>query len=122
MRCALAASWGELWGQFSGAKRSDSKATDTDPWTLPRSEYEEMWLHSGQVVKTSLPKSSASASGAAGSGTASEELGLRVTGVSPTGFLVAESGDKAGGSSRGELSADGHSMDFFEGLVRRKLT
>ena len=55
------------------------------------------------------------ASVAAGSGSGSGII--TVTGLTPHGFLRAEDADGAAY----ELHPDGNSLDFFRGLVRRKL-
>lgn len=64
-------------------------------------DYYASWLHSGQEVVL------AEEGGAA----------VRIEGLSQHGYLLAS--DAAG--QRYELHPDGNSLDFFQGLVRRKL-
>jgi biotin--protein ligase len=44
---------------------------------------------------------------------------VRITGLSPSGFLAAVDAD-GDGVNRYELHPDGNSLDFFAGLVRKK--
>lgn len=95
-----------------------------------RADYERAWLHSGQVVEVEegaemVATSNSSGSGGAGGGSGAAPLARRrrvkITGLSPSGFLAAVDADGDGdGATRYELHPDGNSLDFFEGLVRRK--
>ncbi|KAK9803441.1 hypothetical protein WJX73_001014 [Symbiochloris irregularis] len=71
-----------------------------------RQSYLDAWLHSGQQVTL-----------VEGEGQAASEVQLTVRGITSTGYLLAV--DAAGRSF--ELHPDGNSLDFFKGLVRRKL-
>jgi biotin--protein ligase len=73
-------------------------------------DYCAAWLHSGQRVELE--------EGGSGVGDdAPTRVALTVTGLTPHGFLRAEDADGA----VYELHPDGNSLDFFRGLVRRKL-
>lgn len=74
-------------------------------------DYYAAWLHSGQHVEL--------AEEAAAGGQAAAQLRVRVIieGLSTHGYLQAR--DEGGEAY--ELHPDGNSLDFFEGLVRRKL-
>eukprot|EP00741_Cyanophora_paradoxa_P021776 tig00000241_g21019.t1 len=66
-------------------------------------QYTALWLHSGQEV---------TADGEGG------PIKLVVRGLTAQGYLLAEAKD---GGARYELHPDGNSLDFFSGLLRRKL-
>jgi biotin--protein ligase len=72
-------------------------------------DYYAAWLHSGQRVELE--------EGAAPGGAAAQRVGVTVLGLSPHGYLLAEDG----AGERYELHPDGNSLDFFKGLVRKKL-
>ena len=71
-------------------------------------DYYSVWLHSGQRV--SLQERG-------------REVGVTIQGLSPHGYLlaVAENGGKGGVREKYELHPDGNSLEFFAGLVRKKL-
>jgi len=77
------------------------------------SDYYEAWLHSGQRVH--LEESVEG--GLGGDGNQGKLVGVTVRGLSPHGYLLAE--DDAG--EMYELHPDGNSLDFFKGLVRKKI-
>ena len=92
-----------------------------------RGAYEAAWLHSGQVVEVEegaemVSRSSGGAGAAAAAASAAESRRVRITGLSPSGFLAAVDADATGGNglTRYELHPDGNSLDFFAGLVRKK--
>ena len=68
--------------------------------------YTQHWLHSNQIVSVEHSD---------GDGVTSEQMVIK--GLTDSGFLLAE--DKAG--VQFELSPDGNSLDFFSGLIKRKL-
>eukprot|EP00854_Cymbomonas_tetramitiformis_P016503 gene16503-19597_t len=70
--------------------------------------YLANWLHTGQAVKL---VESDPATGK------EQEVQLQVMGLAPSGYLLAV--DRAG--KRFELHPDGNRLDFFKGLVRKKL-
>lgn len=86
-----------------------------------RRAYERAWLHSGQVVEVEEGVAMLSSSGSSSSPTAPRSSSCRVTitGLSPSGFLAAVDSDD--GVTRYELHPDGNSLDFFKGLVRKKV-
>lgn len=61
-------------------------------------EYYSLWLHSGQHV-------------------AVEGVPMKIVGLSDQGYLLAEDEH----SNRHELHPDGNSLDFFKGLIRKKV-
>jgi biotin--protein ligase len=67
--------------------------------------YLHHWLHTGQRV--SLQEA----------GPPARDVALTVRGLTPGGYLLAQ--DDAG--EKFELCSDGNSLDFFQGLVRKKL-
>lgn len=69
-------------------------------------DYYAAWLHSGQVVVLDE-----SVNGVR------EQVQVAVMGLSPHGYLMAEDG----AGQRYELHPDGNSLDFFKGLIRKKL-
>jgi biotin---protein ligase len=72
-------------------------------------DYYSVWLHSGQRV--SLQEGG-------------REVGVTIRGLSPHGYLLAVAENEGGGGGLGEkyeLHPDGNSLDFFAGLVRKKL-
>lgn len=75
-------------------------------------DYYSVWLHSGQRV--SLQEGG-------------REVGVTIQGLSPHGYLLAVAENGGGGGGGGgvgekyELHPDGNSLDFFAGLVRKKL-
>jgi biotin---protein ligase len=77
----------------------------TEGFSPFESAYYLAWLHSGQRVEVNV-----------------EEEGQRVPviveGLSPHGYLLARG--EAGGETF-ELHPDGNSLDFFKGLIRKKL-
>lgn len=93
--------WGRLWEQYADEGFSDSL----------RSDYEALWLHSGQRVRAR--DAVTREGGTVGSG----EESFSITGISPGGSLLVE--DDAG--RRWELVSDANSLDLLEGLVKRKL-
>ena len=74
-----------------------------------QSAYLYHWLHSGQ--RLSLEESGGAPAGPP------RLVPLTVRGLTPGGYLLAQ--DDAG--ERFELCPDGNSLDFFKGLVRKKL-
>ena len=72
--------------------------------------YVRQWLHTDQDVVIE------DASGG-GSGGAAGSARVTIKGVTATGYLLAV--DEKG--TRYELHPDGNSLDFFQGLVRKKL-
>lgn len=68
--------------------------------------YTQHWLHSNQIVSVEHSD---------GDGVTSEQMVIK--GLTDSGFLLAE--DKAG--VQFELCPDGNSLDFFSGLIKRKL-
>ncbi|CAI5491500.1 unnamed protein product [Closterium sp. Naga37s-1] len=70
-------------------------------------DYLQRWLHSGQHVVLEEPKD--------GGGTT--QVSLTIQGLTTGGYLLAT--DPSG--AQYELSPDGNSLDFFKGLMRRKL-
>ena len=71
--------------------------------------YYDAWLHSGQAVELE--------EGGGEGGAPPRRVSVVIRGLSPHGYLLAE--DAAG--ERYELHPDGNSLDFFRGLVRRKV-
>ncbi|KAK9835207.1 hypothetical protein WJX81_005751 [Elliptochloris bilobata] len=69
--------------------------------------YLDAWLHSGQQVELEEHE---------GGDGAMRRVSLTVQGLTPGGYLLAT--DAAGKGF--ELHPDGNSLDFFQGLVRRK--
>ena len=96
--------------------------------------YLAAWLHTGQVVTVVDPPAAGSAGGgdrrggghAAAAASPSDHhlprppagTAVTVTGLAPSGYLLAV--DTGTGVSY-ELHPDGNSLDFFQGLVRRKV-
>jgi biotin--protein ligase len=75
------------------------------------------WLHSRQEVTLEEP-APAAAGEAGGAGAAGvRRVALTIQGLTHTGYLLAV--DALG--ERFELHPDGNSLDFFQGLVRKKL-
>jgi biotin--protein ligase len=71
------------------------------------------WLHTGQPV-TLLEEGGEGGDGAPG---AAREVALTIQGLTHSGYLLAVDGM----GTRFELHPDGNSLDFFKGLVRKKL-
>lgn len=63
-------------------------------------EYYELWLHSGQAVEV-------------------EGVKMKIIGLSEQGYLLAQ--DFNISNSHHELHPDGNSLDFFKGLIRKKV-
>jgi biotin--protein ligase len=76
------------------------------------------WLHTGQPV-TLLEAADAAGAAGAGEGACAppSEVALTIQGLTHSGYLLAV--DAMG--QRYELHPDGNSLDFFKGLVRKKL-
>ena len=73
-------------------------------------DYYAAWLHSGQAVELEEEDEE-------GGGGGKRRVRVVIRGLSAYGYLRAE--DAAG--ERYELHPDGNSLDFFRGLVRKKL-
>jgi biotin--protein ligase len=71
------------------------------------------WLHTGQPV-TLLEEAR---EGGDGAPAAAREVALTIQGLTHSGYLLAVDGM----GTRFELHPDGNSLDFFKGLVRKKL-
>ena len=67
-----------------------------------REEYYRAWLHSGQVVRVQVDEA---------------WRDVRIVGVAENGYLMAA--DERG--AKFELSPDGNSLDFLQGLVAKKV-
>jgi biotin--protein ligase len=80
----------------------------TDGFSPLQQAYTDNWLHAGQRVELEEGY---------GQSQLAERISLTIDGLTPHGFLRAS--DAAGHSY--ELHPDGNSLDFFKGLIRRKL-
>lgn len=83
-----------------------------------RRGYEAAWLHSGQEVEVEEGVEMVSDSSSSKASLLSSRCRVKITGLSPSGFLAAV--DAGDGLTRYELHPDGNSLDFFRGLVRKK--
>jgi len=75
--------------------------------------YLRHWLHTDQIVTLAEPVESASPSAR----NQTRRIPHTIRGLTASGYLLAEDGD----GQRFELHPDGNSLDFFTGLVRKKL-
>jgi biotin---protein ligase len=103
------------------------------PGGADSSAYLATWLHTGQAVTVADPPDVTAPvdrrGGGGGSGGSSPSTSttpprpppgavVTITGLAPSGYLLAVD-DRTGTSY--ELHPDGNSLDFFQGLVRRKV-
>jgi biotin--protein ligase len=103
----LAAIMGTLEANLSTFRREGFPALE--------GAYLRHWLHTNQSVTLEEPVAAASASPSARHHT--RLMPHTIRGLTASGYLLAEDAD----GQRFELHPDGNSLDFFAGLVRKKL-
>eukprot|EP00898_Chlorokybus_atmophyticus_P000679 jgi/Chlat1/1611/Chrsp127S01873 len=97
----------ELLAEIVSELQSMLRVFDTEGFTPFQDEYLQYWLHTGQKVHLEEDSEKGIHS----------KVELEVQGLAKSGYLLAT--DAAGKPF--ELHPDGNSLDFFKGLVRKKL-
>ena len=78
-----------------------------------REAYYRAWVHTGQVVRVQ-DEGKGGGGGGGGSGGGLREV--RIVGLADNGYLSA-----VGDDGMFELSPDGNSLDFLQGLIAKKV-